>query len=157
MGLKTLRLFLLQHPSPGNMPKKRKTLAHAEVWDDTALVQSWEDALEEYKVRAPPSHTLICLLTFSKLYHSIHAKGERVEDVIKSAEREDREINGDANGVSVTGEEGEAVEDRNEGLEDGELEDGELEEEPVNGDVLDGTAREVSIQVAAQMYRQWLR
>jgi hypothetical protein len=25
--------------------------SHAEIWDDSALVDSWNDALEEYKVR----------------------------------------------------------------------------------------------------------
>lgn len=33
------------------MGKKRKELSQAEIWDDTALVQSWEDALDEYKVQ----------------------------------------------------------------------------------------------------------
>ncbi len=32
------------------MGKKRKQLSQAEVWDDSALVQSWNDALDEYKV-----------------------------------------------------------------------------------------------------------
>ena len=32
------------------MGKKRKQLSHAEIWDDSALVQSWDDALAEYKV-----------------------------------------------------------------------------------------------------------
>lgn len=31
------------------MGAKRKELSQAEVWDDTALLQSWNDALEEYK------------------------------------------------------------------------------------------------------------
>ncbi|KAK3315311.1 hypothetical protein B0H66DRAFT_341083 [Apodospora peruviana] len=35
-----------------------------EIWDDSALVDSWNQALEEYKK-----------------YHSIHAKGGSVEDV----------------------------------------------------------------------------
>lgn len=26
-------------------------ISHAEIWDDSALVDSWNDALEEYKVR----------------------------------------------------------------------------------------------------------
>jgi len=43
-------------------------MSHAEIWDDSALVNSWNEALEEYK------H-----------YHSIHARGERVEDVLKNA------------------------------------------------------------------------
>ena len=35
---------------PHDMGKKRKNLSQAEIWDDSALVQSWDDALEEYKV-----------------------------------------------------------------------------------------------------------
>ena len=27
-------------------------MSHAEIWDDSALVDSWNDALNEYKVRA---------------------------------------------------------------------------------------------------------
>jgi len=30
-----------------------KGLSHEEVWDDSALVTSWNEALEEYKVRRP--------------------------------------------------------------------------------------------------------
>lgn len=30
--------------------KKRKALSHEQIWDDTALIESWDDALEEYKV-----------------------------------------------------------------------------------------------------------
>ncbi|KAJ5683253.1 hypothetical protein N7462_006418 [Penicillium macrosclerotiorum] len=48
--------------------KKDKPLSHEEIWDDSALVQSWDDAVEEYK-----------------LYHSIHAKGENIEDVLKES------------------------------------------------------------------------
>ncbi|KAK3304536.1 uncharacterized protein B0T15DRAFT_558332 [Chaetomium strumarium] len=39
---------------------------HEEIWDDSALVDSWNQALEEYKK-----------------YHSIHAKGGIVDDVSK--------------------------------------------------------------------------
>jgi len=42
--------------------------SHAEMWDDSALVDSWNEALEEYK------H-----------YHGIHARGETVEDVLKTS------------------------------------------------------------------------
>ncbi|RHZ48542.1 uncharacterized protein CDV56_102253 [Aspergillus thermomutatus] len=54
------------------MGKARNTnrpLTQEEIWDDSALVQSWDEAVEEYK-----------------LYHSIHAKGENVEDVLREAE-----------------------------------------------------------------------
>ncbi|CAL5873984.1 uncharacterized protein PFLUO_LOCUS8269 [Penicillium psychrofluorescens] len=50
--------------------KNAKALTHEEIWDDSALVRSWDEAVEEYQ-----------------LYHSIHAKGENVEDVLREAER----------------------------------------------------------------------
>ena len=31
------------------MGKKKKQLSQAEIWDDSALLQSWDEALEEYK------------------------------------------------------------------------------------------------------------
>ncbi|KAL4782383.1 hypothetical protein BJX76DRAFT_332875 [Aspergillus varians] len=46
-----------------------RALTQEEIWDDSALVQSWDEAVEEYK-----------------LYHSIQAKGENVEDVLREAE-----------------------------------------------------------------------
>ncbi|EAW10102.1 uncharacterized protein ACLA_045670 [Aspergillus clavatus NRRL 1] len=52
-----------------------RALRQEEIWDDSALVQSWDEAVEEYK-----------------LYHSIHAKGENVEDVLREAEAADREM-----------------------------------------------------------------
>ncbi|KAJ5712834.1 hypothetical protein N7493_009302 [Penicillium malachiteum] len=52
-------------------PKHEKPLTHEEIWDDSALVRSWEDAVEEYQV---------CLTQL------IHAKGENVEDVLREAE-----------------------------------------------------------------------
>lgn len=30
--------------------KHDQSLTHEEIWDDSALVQSWDDAVEEYKV-----------------------------------------------------------------------------------------------------------
>lgn len=30
--------------------KNDQALTHEEIWDDSALVQSWDDAVEEYKV-----------------------------------------------------------------------------------------------------------
>ncbi|KAE8145281.1 hypothetical protein BDV25DRAFT_165022 [Aspergillus avenaceus] len=53
----------------GKSKNANKTLTQEEIWDDSALVQSWDEAVEEYK-----------------LYHSIHAKGENVEDVLREAE-----------------------------------------------------------------------
>ncbi|MCJ1310575.1 hypothetical protein MMC25_004240 [Agyrium rufum] len=51
------------------MSRKRKhaTQDNTWDWDDSALIRSWDEALEEYK-----------------LYHSIHARGERIEDVLQA-------------------------------------------------------------------------
>ncbi|MCJ1473075.1 hypothetical protein MMC13_001725 [Lambiella insularis] len=57
------------------MGKKRKALTQEEIWDDSALLRSWDEALEEYK-----------------LYHSIHARGERVEDVLREAETAEQPV-----------------------------------------------------------------
>ncbi|KAI9642769.1 hypothetical protein NHQ30_008501 [Ciborinia camelliae] len=50
---------------------------HAEVWDDSTLVNSWNEALEEYEK-----------------YHSIHARGEKVEDVLNAFENESNGLEG---------------------------------------------------------------
>ncbi len=44
------------------MGKKRKQLSHAEIWDDSALVQSWDEALAEYKVFQNTSRDVVYLL-----------------------------------------------------------------------------------------------
>ncbi|KIW82466.1 hypothetical protein Z517_05493 [Fonsecaea pedrosoi CBS 271.37] len=56
--------------------KKQKTshltkgeLSQAEIWDDSALIRSWNDAVTEYEY-----------------YHSIHARGEDVEEILRKAE-----------------------------------------------------------------------
>ncbi|RKU46924.1 hypothetical protein DL546_003861 [Coniochaeta pulveracea] len=41
---------------------------HDEIWDDSALIESWNDALAEYKK-----------------YHSIHAKGGSVKDLLAAS------------------------------------------------------------------------
>lgn len=35
------------------MPSNDMDMTHAEIWDDSALIDSWNEALNEYKVRAP--------------------------------------------------------------------------------------------------------
>ncbi|KAL1999844.1 hypothetical protein VTN02DRAFT_3887 [Thermoascus thermophilus] len=55
----------------GKKKNANRELTHEEIWDDSALVRSWDEAVAEYK-----------------LYHSIHAKGENVEDVLRRAEAE---------------------------------------------------------------------
>ncbi|PVH84384.1 hypothetical protein DL98DRAFT_512288 [Cadophora sp. DSE1049] len=42
--------------------------SHSQIWDDSSLVDSWNEALDEYKK-----------------YHSIKARGENVEQVLKEA------------------------------------------------------------------------
>ncbi|KAK0386912.1 hypothetical protein NLU13_5225 [Sarocladium strictum] len=46
------------------MGGKDDNLTQEEIWDDSALIDSWNDALEEYKK-----------------YHSIHAKGGSLKDL----------------------------------------------------------------------------
>ncbi|KAH7149861.1 hypothetical protein B0J13DRAFT_277310 [Dactylonectria estremocensis] len=46
------------------MGGNKKELSQEEVWDDSALIDSWNEALQEYKK-----------------YHSIHAKGGSVRDL----------------------------------------------------------------------------
>ncbi|KAF4551633.1 Hypothetical protein D9617_12g035210 [Elsinoe fawcettii] len=52
--------------------------AHRETWDDSELVDSWNAALEEYNK-----------------YHSIAAKGENIDDLIKQFNDEDAAKNRD--------------------------------------------------------------
>ncbi|KAK7227229.1 hypothetical protein V2G26_015232 [Clonostachys chloroleuca] len=51
------------------MAQASSGLTHDEIWDDSALIESWNDALAEYKK-----------------YHSIHAKGGTLEDLERAAE-----------------------------------------------------------------------
>ncbi|KAL9109626.1 MAG: hypothetical protein Q9187_008145, partial [Circinaria calcarea] len=88
------------------MGHKRKALSQAEIWDDSALLQSWDDALGEYK-----------------LYHSIYARDERVEDVIREAEAEEEKGDGDAD-LQMN----ESAAPLDQGNKDEDLEDGEVED-----------------------------
>ncbi|KAG8527976.1 uncharacterized protein KY384_006892 [Bacidia gigantensis] len=87
------------------MAKKPKLLSHDEIWDDSGIVESWNEALEEYKVLYM-IQSLVHYADDVKLYHSIHAKGERVEDVIehfKAHEDLDNELLEDNLTTSVNG------------------------------------------------------
>ncbi|KAL8802686.1 MAG: hypothetical protein Q9182_003644 [Xanthomendoza sp. 2 TL-2023] len=96
------------------MPRKRKHLSHEEIWDDSALLDSWDAALQEYQ-----------------LYHSIHARGERVEDVLKQAvdagqvTMDSPPDTGNTGSVAINGM-----------AHSEELEDGEVEDEQVADDTL---------------------
>ncbi|KAI8634164.1 hypothetical protein F5Y19DRAFT_201244 [Xylariaceae sp. FL1651] len=48
------------------MASEEQDLTHNEIWDDSVLIDSWNEALEEYKK-----------------YHSIHRNGGNVEDLVK--------------------------------------------------------------------------
>ncbi|TGO28447.1 hypothetical protein BPAE_0027g00140 [Botrytis paeoniae] len=83
----------------------QNNVSHAEVWDDSTLVDSWNEALQEYEK-----------------YHSIHARGEKVEDVLNAFENQ-------SNGLQVCllpaimilltfRREGEMNEDNGEGVEE---------------------------------------
>ncbi|GAB1191523.1 hypothetical protein APSETT444_000702 [Aspergillus pseudonomiae] len=76
----------------GKNKNATKALTQEEIWDDSALVQSWDEAVEEYK-----------------LYHSIHAKGENVEDVLRDAQ--------DAENGKVVPEDGQGVVDQDDHME----------------------------------------
>ncbi|PBP22254.1 hypothetical protein BUE80_DR006794 [Diplocarpon rosae] len=52
--------------------------SHSQIWDDSALVDSWNDALEEYKK-----------------YHSIKARDENVEQLLKADQVSRDQIGGD--------------------------------------------------------------
>lgn len=58
----------------------QKNASHAEVWDDSTLVDSWNEALQEYEK-----------------YHSIHARGEKVEDVLNAFENQSNGVEGAMN------------------------------------------------------------
>lgn len=38
------------------MEGAKENLTHEEIWDDSALVNSWNEALEEYKARQTDFH-----------------------------------------------------------------------------------------------------
>lgn len=62
-------------------------MSHNEIWDDSALVDSWNEALEEYKVRHC-YHVRSLRIDILQHYHSLHARGETVEDAIADHEKE---------------------------------------------------------------------
>lgn len=73
-----------------NMVDAVDEMNHQDVWDDSALVQSWNEALAEYKVspttlRMPNTHPF--LTTRSQKYHSIHATGGSVDSLLSECVR----------------------------------------------------------------------
>lgn len=112
--------------------KKSKTqhLSDAEIWDDSALIRSWDEAVAEYEY-----------------YHSIHARGEDVEEVLRRAELEEKigsKSPANTNGNQVTES---AAASMDEEYEDGEIEGEYLEESvaaAVENDVPDHESKDVA-------------
>jgi len=106
-------------PKSKSKSKKQKThhhhpttngtdnLSHEEIWDDSALVRSWNDALAEYEY-----------------YHSIHARGEDVDEVLRQAELDEEKARGDRQQVDVSRDGVESnVELDQESADEGEIDD----------------------------------
>ncbi|KAF2399045.1 hypothetical protein EJ06DRAFT_583029 [Trichodelitschia bisporula] len=95
------------------------------AWDDSALIESWDSALAEYKK-----------------YHSIHAKGQSLEDVLTAEELEQLQAQREfvrTGGRSTNGREPDASTEGNfesslEEAEEGELDDGASEAMALDGD-----------------------
>jgi len=100
------------------------SLSHSEIWDDSALVRSWNDAVAEYEY-----------------YHSVHARGEDIDEVLRQAEREEEDgrdaswegDEGDEEGMRDGGDGGKSAESADEGeIEDDDLTRGStIERDPV--------------------------
>ncbi|KAK4115562.1 hypothetical protein N656DRAFT_385438 [Canariomyces notabilis] len=60
---------------------------HDEIWEDSALVESWNQALEEYKK-----------------YHSIHARGGTVDDIVPNGQDDEKTLQNAKPGTGDTGE-----------------------------------------------------
>ncbi|KAK1979469.1 hypothetical protein LZ30DRAFT_596890 [Colletotrichum cereale] len=67
------------------MADKSMEMTHAEMWDDSVLIDSWNEALNEYKK-----------------YHSIHAKGGKLEDGDLQGETEPQSINAQTEAADQT-------------------------------------------------------
>jgi hypothetical protein len=67
-------------------------LSHEEIWDDSALIRSWDEAVAEYEVSFHRDSPTYLLANWTlKFYHSIAARGEDVEEVLRLAELEEEE------------------------------------------------------------------
>ncbi|KAG4414881.1 hypothetical protein IFR04_011957 [Cadophora malorum] len=64
-------------------------VSHSQIWDDSSLVDSWNEALDEYKK-----------------YHSIKARGENVEQVLKEAGSPSQQVSVQQMGEDLHYEEG---------------------------------------------------
>lgn len=101
-----------------------ENLSHEEIWDDSALIRSWDDAVREYE-----------------FYHSIHARGEDVDEVLRRAELAEQEETrqrmnvdqGSARGqrkekLNADGNDGAAAQGDEDGGDEESEEEGEIDE-----------------------------
>ena len=56
------------------MDSNEAKLTHDDIWDDSALVRSWDDALAEYKVGWPTQMNLTKLIVFRNITVSTPAR-----------------------------------------------------------------------------------
>lgn len=56
------------------------------AWDDSDLISTWDEALEEYKVCSNTSFVLRHATNSEQKYHSIHLSGKKLEDVLTKEE-----------------------------------------------------------------------
>lgn len=55
------------HKSNASVPKTSRHLTHEEIWDDSALVNAWDAAMDQHRVRGiPPHHVSVVTLTVSQ-------------------------------------------------------------------------------------------
>ncbi|KAK8039212.1 hypothetical protein PG993_007623 [Apiospora rasikravindrae] len=70
------------------MASNQQNLPHDEVWDDSALVDSWNDALDEYKVLCGFVKVIKYVADCIQKYHSIYRHGGNVDDLLKETEKD---------------------------------------------------------------------
>ena len=64
-------------------------LSHDQIWDDSALLDTWDAAVVEYKVNLPARSGGLRILTLERQnYHSLAAKGEKIDISAAIAEQE---------------------------------------------------------------------
>lgn len=79
-----MKLLTREMPFSNKDMGKKRPLSEEEIWDDSVLIESWDEALAEYKVSIRmPLETLGQHADMLQHYHSLHARGERVEDVLR--------------------------------------------------------------------------
>ena len=111
-----------QHHTTINGTSNTGELSHEQIWDDSALLRSWNDALAEYE-----------------FYHSIHAREEDVDEVLRRVEAEEAaEVFKVLNELDDDG--GQAIVDA------GQVEEGEIDDIGDEGEVDEGAVKTSTIK-----------